>query len=223
MNTLAKVQIPIEKIYHAINSPQTLNAQSIVARNTGGGEALSIQNVSEYTAMNAAVKDVSDAVKAIEAARKEVTTPLEHFKKELIKLEKDATAPLLDFIEDAKKRMVEYHERLEAEQEAAEEKLIAEAAQSMKEAEAVSDVIAAFTDKLYATTVENTQTKNIRSTIKARVNGEVNWVKVLSVQFAFNNLKPEDLLNGLAKAMKELGVDSIEGIELYEHKTQVIR
>jgi hypothetical protein len=46
---------------------------------------------------------------------------------------------------------------------------------------------------------------------------------VLSVQFAFNNLKPEDLLNGLAKAMKELGVDSIEGIELYEHKTQVIR
>jgi F0F1-type ATP synthase membrane subunit b/b' len=223
MNTLAKVQIPIEKIYLAINSPQVLNAQSIVARNTGGGEALSVQNVSEYTAMNAAVKDVSDAVKAIEAARKEVTTPLEHFKKELIKLEKDATAPLLDFIEDAKKRMVEYHERLEAEQEAAEEKLIAEAAQSIKEAEAVSDVIAAFTDKLYATTVENTQTKNIRSTIKARVNGEVNWVKVLSVQFAFNNLKPEDLLNGLAKAMKELGVDSIEGIELYEHKTQVIR
>jgi regulator of sigma D len=223
MNTLAKVQIPIEKIYLAINSPQTLNAQSIVARNTGGGEALSVQNVSEYTAMNAAVKDVSDAVKAIEAARKEVTTPLEHFKKELIKLEKDATAPLLDFIEDAKKRMVEYHERLEAEQEAAEEKLIAEAAQSMKEAEAVSDVIAAFTDKLYATTVEKTQTKNIRSTIKARVNGEVNWLKVLSVQFACNNLKREDLLNGLPKAMKELGVDSIEGIELYEHKTQVIR
>jgi hypothetical protein len=223
MNTLAKVQIPIEKIYHAINSPQTLNAQSIVARNTGGGEANSVTNVSEYTAMNAAVKDVSDAVKAIEAARKEVTTPLEHFKKELIKLEKDATAPLIYFMEDAKKRMVEYHERLEAEQEAAEAKLIAEAAQSIKEAEAVSDVIAAFTDKLYATTVENTQTKNIRSTLKARTVGEVDWLKVLAVQFAFNNLKPEDLLNGLPKAMKELGVDSIEGIELYEHKTQVIR
>jgi hypothetical protein len=27
----------------------------------------------------------------------------------------------------------------------------------------------------------------------------------------------------LPKAMKELGVDNIEGIELYEHKTQVIR
>jgi F0F1-type ATP synthase membrane subunit b/b' len=223
MNTLAKVQIPIEKIYLAINSPQVLNAQAIIKSNTGGGEANSVTNVSEYTSMNAAVKDVSDAVKAIEAARKEVTTPLEHFKKELIKLEKDATAPLLDFIEDAKKRMVEYHERLEAEQEAAEAKLIAEAAQSIKEAEALNDVIAAFTDKLYATTVENNQTKNIRTTLKARTVGEVDWLKVLAVQFAYNNIKPEDLIQGLPKAMKELGVDSIEGIELYEHKTQVIR
>ena len=223
MNTLAKVQIPIEKIYLAINSPQTLNAQSIIKSNTGGGEANSITNVSEYTAMNAAVKDVSDAVKAIEAARKEVTTPLEHFKKELIKLEKDATAPLIDFIEDAKKRMVEYHERLEAEQQAAEAKLIAEAAQSIKEAEALNDVIAAFTDKLYATTVENNQTKNIRTTLKALTVGEVDWLKVLAVQFAYNNIKPDDLIQGLPKAMKELGVDSIEGIELYEHKTQVIR
>jgi regulator of sigma D len=223
MNTLAKVQIPIEKIYMAINSPQVLNAQAIIKSNTGGGEANSVTNVSEYTSMNAAVKDVSDAVKAIEAARKEVTTPLEHFKKELIKLEKDATAPLIDFMEDAKKRMVEYHERLEAEQEAAEAKLIAEAAQSIKEAEALNDVIAAFTDKLYATTVENNQTKNIRTTLKARTVGEVDWLKVLAVQFAYNNIKPEDLIQGLPKAMKELGVDSIEGIELYEHKTQVIR
>ena len=223
MNTLAKVQIPIEKIYLAINSPQVLNAQAIIARNSVGGEANSVVNVSEYTAMNAAVKDVNDAVKAIEAARKEVTTPLEHFKKELIKLEKDATAPLLDFIEDAKKRMVEYHERLEAEQEAAEAKLRAEAAASMKEAESVGDIMAAFTDKLYATTVENSQTKNIRTTIKARIVGEVDWIKLLSVQFAHNNLNPEDLIQGLPKAMKDLGVHSIAGIELYEHKTQVIR
>jgi hypothetical protein len=223
MNTLAKVQIPIEKIYLAINSPQTLNAQAIIARNSVGGEANSVVNVSEYTAMNAAVKDVNDAVKAIEAARKEVTTPLEHFKKELIKLEKDATAPLLDFIEDAKKRMVEYHERLEAEQEAAEAKLRAEAAASMKQAESVGDIMAAFTDKLYATTVENSQTKNIRTTIKARIVGEVDWIKVLSVQFSHNNLNPEDLIQGLPKAMKDLRVDSISGIELYEHKTQVIR
>jgi len=220
MNSLSKVQIPIEKIYLAINSPQVLNAQAIIKRNA---EALTINSATDYSALNTAVKNVNDAVKAIEAARKEVTTPLEHFKKELIKLEKDATAPLIEFIEDAKKRMVQYYERLEAEQEAAEAKLKAEAAASLKQAESVNDIMAAFTDKLFATTVENNQTKNIRTTLKARIVGEVDWIKVLSVQFAHNNLTPEDLIVGLPKAMKELGVDSIAGVELYEHKTQVIR
>lgn len=219
MNSLAKVQIPIEKIYLAINSPQVLNAQAITRKN----ETLTINSATDYSSLNAAVKDVSDAVKAIEAARKEVTTPLEHFKKELIKLEKDATAPLIEFIEAAKKSMVEYYERLEAEQAAAEAKLKAEAAASLKQAESVNDIMAAFTDKLFATSVENNQTKNIRTTLKARIVGEVDWIKVLSVQFAHNNLTPEDLIVGLPKAMKELGVDSIAGVELYEHKTQVIR
>lgn len=219
MNSLAKVQIPIEKIYLAINSPQVLNAQAITRKN----ETLTINSATDYSSLNAAVKDVNDAVKAIEAARKEVTTPLEHFKKELIKLEKDATAPLIEFIEAAKKSMVEYYERLEAEQAAAEAKLKAEAAASLKQAESVNDIMAAFTDKLFATTVENNQTKNIRTTTKARIVGEVDWIKVLSVQFAHNNLTPEDLIVGLPKAMKELGVDSIAGVELYEHKTQVIR
>ena len=220
MNSLAKVQIPIEKIYLAINSPQVLNAQAIIKRNA---EALTINSATDYSALNTAVKDVNDAVKAIEAARKEVTTPLEHFKKELIKLEKDATAPLIEFIEDAKKRMVQYYERLEAEQEAAEAKLKAEAAASLNQAESVNDIMAAFTDKLFATSVENNQTKNIRTTLKARIVGEVDWIKVLSVQFAHNNLTPEDLIQGLPKAMKELGIDSIAGVEIYEHKTQVIR
>lgn len=219
MNSLAKVQIPIEKIYLAINSPQVLNAQAITRKN----ETLTINSATDYSSLNTAVKEVSDAVKAIEAARKEVTTPLEHFKKELIKLEKDATAPLIEFIEAAKKSMVEYYERLEAEQAAAEAKLKAEAAASLKQAESVNDIMAAFTDKLFATSVENNQTKNIRSTTKARIVGEVDWIKVLSVQFAHNNLKPEDLIVGLPKAMKDLGVDNIAGIELYEHKTQVIR
>ena len=220
MNSLAKVQIPIEKIYLAINSAQVLNAQAIIKRNA---EALTINSATDYSALNTAVKDVNDAVKAIEAARKEVTTPLEHFKKDLIKLEKDATAPLIEFIEDAKKRMVQYYERLEAEQEAAEAKLKAEAASSLKQAESVNDIMAAFTDKLFATSVENNQTKNIRTTLKARIVGEVDWLKVLAVQFAHNNLTPDDLIQGLPKAMKELGIESIAGVELYEHKTQVIR
>jgi len=219
MNTLTKVQIPIEKIYIAINSPKTLNAQSLIAANKG----ILINNVSEYNAMTACIKEVSDAVKAIESARKEVTTPLDAFKKELMKLEKDSIAPLNEFIESAKQRMIDYHERLAVERAAAEAKLKAEAEASMRQAQSIGDIMASFTDSLYTTSVETNHTKNVRTTIKARTNGEVDWLKVLSVQFAFGNLTAEDLIGGLPKAMKELGVDSIDGIELYESKTQVIR
>lgn len=221
--TLAKVQIPIEKIYAAINSPDVLNAQATIARNTGGGEALTIHNVSEYAAMNAAVKEVSDAVKLIESARKGVTTPLDNFKKELMKLERESTAPLIEFIEDAKRVMIEYHERLEAEQAAAEAKLKAEAEASLKQAQSVADIMANFTDRLFATTVENNQTKNVRTTIKARISGEVDWVKVLGLLFASGEIEPNELIKNLPRAMKAQGVEAIAGIELYEHKTQIIK
>jgi hypothetical protein len=221
--TLTKVQIPIEKIYAAINSPDVLNAQATIARNTGGGEALTIHNVSEYTALNAAVKEVSDAVKLIESARKDVTTPLDNFKKELMKLERESTAPLIEFIEDAKRVMIEYHERLEAEQAAAEAKLKAEAEASLKQAQSVGDIMANFTDRLFATTVENNQTKNVRTTIKARINGEVDWLKVLGLLFASGELDANELIKNLPRAMKAQGVEAIAGIELYEHKTQIIK
>jgi hypothetical protein len=219
MNTLTKVQIPIEKIYIAINSPKTLNAQSLIAANKG----ILINNVSEYNAMTACVKEVNDAVKAIEAARKEVTTPLDAFKKELMKLEKDSIAPLNEFIESAKQRMVDYHEKLAVERAAAEARLREEAEAAMRQAQSINDIMASFTDSLYTTSVETNHTKNVRTTIKARTNGEVDWLKVLSVQFASGNLTAEGLLTGLPKAMKEMGVDSIDGIELYESKTQIIR
>ena len=221
--TLTKIQIPIEKIYAAINSPDVLNAQATIARNTGGGEALTIRNVSDYTAMNAAVKEVSDAVKLIEGARKDVTTPLDNFKKELIKLERESTAQLIEFIEDAKRVMLEYHKRLETEQAAAEAKLKAEAETSLKQAQSVGDIMANFTDRLFATTVENNQTKNVRTTIKARINGEVDWVKVLGLLFASGELDANELIKNLPRAMKAQGVEAIAGIELYEHKTQIIK
>lgn len=221
--TPAKIQISIEKIYAAINSPDVLNAQATIARNTGGGEALTIRNVSDYTAMNAAVKEVSDAVKLIESARKDVTTPLDSFKKELMKLERESTAPLIEFIEDAKRVMLEYHERLEAEQAAAEAKLKAEAEASLKQAQSVADIMANFTDRLFATSVENNQTKNVRTTIKARINGEVDWITVLGLLFASGELDANELIKNLPRAMKAQGVEAISGIELYEHKTQIIK
>jgi hypothetical protein len=185
--------------------------------------AFDIDNKQSYEAMNAAVKEVSDAVKLIESARKDVTTPLDNFKKELMKLERESTAPLIQFIEDAKRVMLEYHERLEAEQAAAEAKLKAEAEASLKQAQSVGDIMANFTDRLFATSVENNQTKNVRTTIKARINGEVDWVKVLGLLFASGELDANELIKNLPRAMKAQGVEAIAGIELYEHKTQIIK
>jgi hypothetical protein len=185
--------------------------------------AFDIDNKQTYEAMNSAVKEVSDAVKLIESARKDVTTPLDNFKKELMKLERESTAPLIEFIEDAKRVMIEYHERLEAEQAAAEAKLKAEAEASLKQAQSVGDIMANFTDRLFATTVENNQTKNVRTTIKARISGEVDWVTVLGLLFASGELDANELIKNLPRAMKAQGVEAIAGIELYEHKTQIIK
>jgi hypothetical protein len=167
---------------------------------------------------------VNDAIKDVEIARKNVTAPIDGFKKELIKLETDTLAELKQFIEDGKRKMLEYSQELERKKAEAEAKLKAEAEASLNNPMmAMAEALGTFTDKLYATSVSTDHTKNIRTTTKARINGEVDWIKVLMVQFSSNNLNAEDLIKGLPKAMKSLGVDAIEGIEIYEEKTQIIR
>lgn len=224
-NTSIKVSIPVQinNLYEQINAPETLNAQAIAQRLSGGGEALTIRSKAEYDEMSEAVRLVSNAVKLIEATRKEVTYPADAFKKQCIALEKAATTELIDFISDAKIKMLDYHNELEFKKREAEQRLRAEAEAALKQAQSVNDIMAAFTDKLFTNSVETNQTKNVRTKIKARISGEVDWLKVLSVLFGAGELEPERLIERLPKAMEFMHVESIDGIELYEHKTQVIR
>jgi hypothetical protein len=224
-NTTIKVSIPVQinNLYEQINAPETLNAQAIAQRLSGGGEALTIRSKAEYDEMSEAVRLVSNAVKLIEATRKEVTYPADAFKKQCIALEKAATTELIDFISDAKIKMLDYHNELEFKKREAEQRLRAEAEAALKQAQSVNDIMAAFTDKLFTNAVETNQTKNVRTTIKARISGEVDWLKVLSVLFGAGELEPERLIERLPKAMEFMHVENIDGIELYEHKTQVIR
>lgn len=224
-NTTIKVSIPVQinNLYEQINAPETLNAQAIAQRLSGGGEALTIRSKAEYDEMSEAVRLVSNAVKLIEATRKEVTYPADAFKKQCIALEKAATTELIDFISDAKIKMLDYHNELEFKKREAEQRLRAEAEAALKQAQSVNDIMAAFTDKLFTNAVETNQTKNVRTTIKARISGEVDWLKVLSVLFGAGELEPERLMERLPKAMEFMHVEAIDGIELYEHKTQVIR
>jgi hypothetical protein len=216
-NNIVKIQIPISEFYLIINSADTLKAQQLLLLD------IAVQDKSSYDKMGESLKKVNDAIKEVEIARKNVTAPIDAFKKELIKLETDTLAELKQFVEDGKRKMVDYSQELERKKQETEAKLKAEAEASLASAMALGDVMAAFTDKLFATSVSTDHTKNIRTTTKARITGEVDWIKVLSVQFAHNNLNPEDLIKGLPKAMSALAVDEIAGIEIYQEKTQTIR
>lgn len=217
-NNIVKIQIPISEFYLIINSANTLKAQQLLLLD------IEVQDKTSYDKMGESLKKVNDAIKEVETARKNVTAPVDAFKKELIKLETDTLAELKQFVEDGKRKMIEYSQELERKKAEAEAKLKAEAEASLNNPMmAMAEALGTFTDKLYATSVSTEHTKNIRTTTKARISGEVDWMKVLSVQFAHNNLNPEDLIKGLPKAMIELGVDAIAGIEIYQEKTQTIR
>lgn len=217
MNNNVKIAIPVSDFYQIINSSNVLTAQQISMFD------VAITDKHSYDKMADNIKIVNDAIKDVETARKNVTAPMDAFKKDLIKLETDTTAYLKQYVEQGKRKMLDYSDELERKKKETEAKLKAEAEASLANAMALGDIMSAFTDKLYATSVSTDHTKNIRTTTKARINGEVDWIKVLSVQFAHNNLNPEDLLKGLPKAMTSLGVDAIAGIEIYEEKTQIIK
>jgi len=218
-NNIVKITIPIEEFYQVINSAKVLSAQQIANNDT-----ITIFDKQSYDEVASNLKDVNDAIKTIEVARKNVTSPMDAFKKNLMDVERDAVKDLKDYIDEAKTKMLEYSSELERKKQESEAKLKAEAEAAMSNPmTAMADALGSFTDKLFATSVSTDHTKNIRTTTKARITGEVDWIKVLSVQFAHNNLNPDDLIKGLPKAMTALGVDAIAGIEIYEEKTQIIR
>jgi hypothetical protein len=197
MNSIAKITIPIEKLYQTINSAEVLSAQQTIHN------ATAITNSAEYSAAASAIAQVNTAVKAIENARKQVTTPLDTYKKELMRIESEATAPLVQFIADTKAAMLRYSEE-------AERKLAAEQAQ----APTLQDLV--------DVTIKQDHIKGIRTIRRTRIVGEVDWLKVLAVLFGSGMYKPEDLTQNLLKAMEKCNVDAIPGIEIYEERIQTI-
>jgi len=197
MNSIAKITIPIEKLYQTINSAEVLSAQQTIHN------ASAITTSAEYASAASAISQVNQAVKAIENARKTVTTPLDSYKKELMRIESDATAPLMAFITATKAAMLRYSAE-------SERKLAAEQAKATT-----------FED-LVDVTIKQDHIKGIRTIRKVRISGEVDWLKVLSVLFGSGMYKPEDLTRNLLKAMEICNIEAIAGIEIYEEKIQTI-
>lgn len=213
MNTL---QLLTDKLTTVVNSEQVLIAQKYIAKSHD-----KVSDQLQHDEVGYTAKLANDAIKLIENHRKELTKPLDDAKKHIMNIEKDAIAPLQEYVTKAKAMMLDYATEQKRKQDEANAKMQQEAAQALSK-ETSSDILGGLIDQAATLTIE--QPKNIRTTIKARLaDGFVDWAEVVEVLILADKFDPEWLLKGLPEAMRKIGCERIKGIELYEHHTQVIR
>jgi len=214
----AEITLKVDSLYEVINHPSTLKTQQLINDVPNKVEDKLSYDITEHT-----IKLVNEVIKTIETRRKSITTPLDAYKKQIMEIEKEAVEPLKTYIGISKAKMLDYNNELERVQREANEKLKIESEKALEDAPIDIFITLAgyFVDQ--AISINTEQPKNIRITKKARICGEVNWSMVLNVLFAAEVLDYQELLTPLAKAMDKCGVVKIDGIEIYDHKTQVIR
>ena len=210
----------ISEFYKALNSTEVLRAQGMIE-----GAPKAIEDKLSYDMSAESIKAANDAIKHIETNRKMVTLPLDAYKKSVMDVERDATAPLKAYIEQRKAMMIDYSNELERIKAEADAKIAQQAADALKSASTsdVSDIFATFTDATTSTTLELDHTKNIRISKKAEIVGDVEWETVLMTLLNAEMLDIQELLRKLPKAMEITRTIAIRGIQLTEVKTQVIR
>jgi hypothetical protein len=210
----------ISEFYKALNSTEVLHAQSMIQ-----AAPQAIEDKLTYDMSAASIKAANDAIKHIETNRKLVTLPLDAYKKSVMDVERDATAPLKEYIEQRKAMMIDYSNELAVKKAVADAKIAQDAADALKSAVTsdVSGIFANFTDATTSTTLELDHTKNIRITKKAEIVGEVDWATVLWTLMQAEMFDVAELLRKLPKAMEITNMAEIRGIEIVEHKTQAIR
>jgi hypothetical protein len=210
----------ISEFYKALNSTEMLRAQSMIS-----SAPQAIEDKLSYDMSAESIKAANDAIKHIETNRKMVTSPLDAYKKSVMDVERDATAPLKAYIEERKQMMIDYSNDLERKKAEADAKIAQEAADAMMSASSsdVSNIFATFTDATTTTTLELDHTKNIRITKKAEIVGEVDWATLLWTLMQAEMFDVQELLRKLPKAMEITNIAEIRGIEIVERKTQAIR
>jgi hypothetical protein len=210
----------LTQFHNAINSAEVLKSQQMMK-----AVPAKIEDKFSYDVSAESIKAANDAIKHIETHRKTITLPLDAFKKQLMDIEKAATQPLRDFIEQRKGLMVAYSNELERIKAEADAKIAAEAKAALANSGAgtVADIMAHFTDAMTTTTLSNDHTKNIRISKKAEIVGDVDWEKVLMTIMRSELFDISELLRKLPKAMELTNTTAIKGIKIIEVKTQVIR
>jgi hypothetical protein len=210
----------ISEFYKSLNSTEVLRAQGMIE-----GAPQVIEDKLSYDMSAESIKAANDAIKHIENNRKLVTLPLDTYKKSIMDVERDATAPLKAYIEQRKAMMIDYSNELAVKKAVADAKIAQEAADALlaSSADEVASIMAKFTDSTTSTTLDIDHTKNIRITKKAEIVGEVDWMTLLWTLMQAEMFDVAELLRKLPKAMEITNITEIRGIELTEVKTQVIR
>jgi hypothetical protein len=210
----------LSEFYKALNSTEVLRAQSMIQ-----GAPQAIEDKLSYDMSAESIKAANDAIKHIETNRKLVTLPLDTYKKSIMEVERDATAPLKEYIEQRKALMIEYSNELERIKAEADAKIAEEAKAALlaSSADEVASIMAKFTDSTTSTTLDIDHTKNIRITKKAEIVGEVDWATVLWTLMRAEMFDMQEILRKLPKAMEITNIAEIRGIEIIEVKNQVIR
>jgi len=210
----------ISEFYKSLNSTEVLRAQSMIE-----GAPTSIEDKLSYDMSAASIKAANDAIKHIENNRKLVTLPLDTYKKSIMDVERDATAPLKAYIEKRKAMMIDYSNELERKKAEADAKIAQDAANALLAAitEDVASIMAKFTDSTTSTTLDIDHTKNIRITKKAEIVGEVDWMTLLWTLMQAEMFDVAELLRKLPKAMELTNIENIKGIQITEVKNQAIR
>ena len=98
----------LSEFYKALNSTEVLRAQSMIQ-----SAPQAIEDKLSYDMSAESIKAANDAIKHIETNRKLVTLPLDTYKKSIMEVERDATAPLKEYIEQRKALMIDYSNELE--------------------------------------------------------------------------------------------------------------
>jgi hypothetical protein len=209
----------ISEFYKSLNSTEVLRAQSMIS-----SAPQAIEDRLSYDMSAESIKAANDAIKHIETNRKMVTSPLDAYKKSVMDVERDATAPLRAYIEQRKAMMIDYSNDLERKKAEADAKIAQQAADALMSASSsdVSNIFATFTDATTTTTLELDHTKNIRITKKAEIVGEVDWMTLLWTLMQAEMFDVAELLRKLPKAMEITNIAEIRGIEIVERKTQAI-
>ena len=210
----------ISEFYKALNSTEVLRAQGMIE-----GAPKAIEDKLSYDMSAESIKAANDAIKHIETNRKMVTLPLDAYKKTVMDVERDATAPLKAYIEQRKAMMIDYSNELAVKKAVADAKIAQEAADALKLAVTsdVSGIFATFTEDTTTTTLQFDHTKNIRISKKAEIVGEVDWATLLWTLMQAEMFDIQELLRKLPKAMEITNIADIRGIEIIEVKNQVIR